>query len=228
MGRPLAGYIVIMIAVSAYEAFNANTDMQTPPKCTSYYLYIVLGFCVINILFAFLLQRLVWWEIMREDNFPEFIDGDKPTQGYNEGVAGAVGGAAAQAKALLNSQKKGGGEKEREEFGMNPGKIIIPTKVVQGAFSKVFLENLAVLAMFLLLIGMAVLSFMGPASVDKGIDTPCSVTGSTQTVGYAFFVLPAVWSFLYMKCNCCANKVTLSKEEMSNYDSSYKYEDVAE
>merc|ERR1712083_1125729 len=134
---------------------------------------------------------------MDEENHPEFIDGDDPTKGYNDkqGIAGAVGGAAAQAKgalggALGNALNRGGGAEQkaekREHFDKKEGKIIIPTKVVQDSFRKVFLENLAVLAMFFLLIGMLVLSYMGPESVDAKTGQ-CTVNGTTRTCGYTFF-----------------------------------------
>merc|ERR1712039_139178 len=146
-------------------------------------------------------------------------------------MQGAVGNMANQARqgitSALNSAKgsKKGAEK-REHFDKNEGKIIIPTKVVQDSFRKVFLENLAVLAMFFLLIGMLVLSYMGPESVDAKTNA-CTVNSATKTCGYTFFFLPAVWSFMYLQCSCCANKVTIDKAEMPDYDKNYEYE-VAE
>merc|ERR1712157_197215 len=110
-----------------------------------------------------------------------------------------------------------GGEKQVEHFDKREGKIIIPTKVVQDSFRKVFMEDLAVLGMFILLIGMMVLSHKGPAAVDDPTEG-CSVSDSTKNCGHLFFLLPAVWSLMYLKCNCCANKVTISKEEMQGYE----------
>merc|ERR1712039_402738 len=143
-------------------------------------------------------------------------------------MQGAVGNMANQARqgitSALNSAKgsKKGAEK-REHFDKKEGKIIIPTKVVQDSFRKVFLENLAVLAMFFLLIGMLVLSYMGPESVDAQTGQ-CTVNGTTKSCGYVFFFLPAVWSFMYLQCSCCANKVSIAKEEMGDYDKNYEYQ----
>lgn len=253
MSRPLSGYVVVTLIVSAYELLNSSQDMQKPKDCTSYFLYIVMAFCVINILFAILFQRLVWNRIMIQENIDQFIDGDDPTQGYDQGIAGKVGGAVgglgAAAKGLVNQNKGEQPEqKERESFAANPGKFIIPTEVVQASFRYVFEQNFAVLAMFFLLIGMCVLSYMGPGAVDSSFPEDCSqatggnttrrlaaactprckVNSGTQQAGYFFFGLPFVWTVLYLKCKCCANKVSISKEEMPNYDANYKYEGVAE
>merc|ERR1712045_690423 len=156
---------------------------------------------------------------MEKDNHHLFLDGDNPSQSYH--VAGAAGGLAGQAKgALGEALSKAGraaGDVEKRE-----GKIIIPTKVVQESFRKVFMENLAVLGMFVLLIGMMALSYMGPETVDDPGEG-CRVSHITRNCGYPFFLLPAVWSFMYLKCSCCANKVTISKEEMQSYDEGYQY-----
>lgn len=228
MGRPLCGYVVVSLLVSAFQLRSAYEDMQTPRGCESTYLGIVMGFSVFNILFAFYVQRLVWWAIMERDNHHLFLDGDNPSQSYH--VAGAAGGLAQQAKGalgdVLNKATGAAGDAERqvEHFDRKEGKIIIPTRVVQESFRKVFMENLAVLGMFLLLIGMMALSYTGPEAVDDPGEG-CRVSVSTRNCGYPFFLLPAVWSFMYLKCNCCANKVTISKEEMQSYDEGYQYVD---
>merc|ERR1712242_200567 len=175
---------------------------------------------------GFYVQRLGWGEIMEQDNHHLFLDGDNPSQSYD--VASAAGGLAGQAKGALGgvlskaTGAAGDAKKQVEHFDKREGKIIIPTKVVQESFRKVFMENLAVLGMFVLLIGMMALSYMGPDSVDAPGEG-CTVSGNTKNCGYLFFLLPAVWSFMYLKCSCCANKVTIAKEEMQSYDEGYRY-----
>lgn len=224
VGRPLSGYVVVSLLVSAFELHSAYEDMQTPRGCQSTYLGIVMGFSVFNILFAFYVQRLVWWAIVEQDNHHLFLDGDNPSQSYH--VAGAAGGLAGQAKGalggVLSKAIRAGDAEQVEHFDKKEGKIIIPTKVVQESFRKVFMENLAVLGMFVLLIGMMALSYMGPETVDDPGEG-CRVSGNTKNCCYSFFLLPAVWSFMYFKCSCCANKVTISKEEMQSYDEAYRY-----
>merc|ERR1719162_541510 len=86
-----------------------------------------------------------------------------------------------------------------ERFDSNPGKIIVPTKVVQNAFKKVFMEDLIVLLMFFGLMGMCLLSWMGPATLDSGRNA-CNVSAGSASCGYWFFWVPAIYTFLYMKC----------------------------
>merc|ERR1719189_3227083 len=71
------------------------------------------------------------------------------------GVGAALNKAAAQTKAPT------------EQFPPNPGKVIIPTEVVQNSFKRVFMEDFIVLAMFFVLVAIFVLSFVDPSDIDK-------------------------------------------------------------
>merc|ERR1712113_352854 len=107
----------------------------------------------------------------------------------------------------------------------NPGKVIIPTQVVQSSFKKVFMEDLAVLGMFILLVAICAMTWSSASTVEM-IDGPAKnqtqICGTNKVnesygkwFGEAFFPLAALWSFMYMKCSCCANKVSVTKEEMA-------------
>jgi len=104
----------------------------------------------------------------------------------------------------------------QETFSPNPGKVIIPTEVVQESFKKVFLEDLLVLVMFVALVGVLILAFMDPSTIDgPTADGACEVGPKPRSGAEAFFVIAALWSCMYMKCSCCANKVSVTKGEMA-------------
>lgn len=106
------------------------------------------------------------------------------------------------------------GDMPPKGYAVNPGKIIVPTKVVQDAFRTVFMEDLVVLLMFFALLGMFALSWQGPSVVDTDGSTPlCNVERSTaKDCGLLFFWIAFLYSFMYMWCPCCANKVTIKKD----------------
>lgn len=108
-------------------------------------------------------------------------------------------------------------------YAFSPDKIIVPTKVVQDAFRKVFMEDLVVLLMFFALLGMFALSWQGPHVVDGefGGSAPlCNVERSmARESGKLFFWIAFLYSFLYMWCSCCASKVTIKKDTGSDEES---------
>lgn len=223
MERPLGVYVVLSVLVSALTIFQANLDGRDPVDCDSTFLLVLQVFACVNIVFAIYVQCQVWRAIMSQENHALFIDGDHPTMTFagqtkrmgsflRSGTQGAGGGG----------RGSGGAGAPIEKFGINPGKVIIPTKVVQGAFKKVFLEDIGVLVMFFALLGMFALSWMGPKTVDESADSTsdkrCSVKELTKDMGYIFFWFGAIYSVAYMKCGCCANKVTINKDEMQDYE----------
>lgn len=224
--RPLSVYVILSILLSLCTLSVTYTDMN-PAGCTSIYLYILMGMAVVNIVFAIYLQRTVWSEIVSEKNHPSFIDGDVPTQTLQSqaagGAAGLLGQAAGRAgggvgAALGKAAGQVTGAKPQEQFPANPGKVIIPVETVQASFRNVFMEDFVVLFMFVALLGVFILSFMDPVTVDgkRGEGSKvCLVGEKSKKCAEAYFVIAALWSFMYMKCSCCANKVSVTKEEMA-------------
>lgn len=229
--RPLSTYVVVSLLVSAgsiylsYEALNNRTPGITKPTnataitgagdgeaCTSTFLYIVMGFAVINVVFAWFLQNQVWKEIMRHEE--EFIDGDKPGETWK----GRMPAAATGAMGMMD--KATGGKAAPmvpvtpvDPPPMNPGKIIIPKNITQDAFKKTFMEDFVVLIMFVALMGMFVLSWKGQDTVDgkdkeKGV---CKTVGQATYCGYAYFWTACAYSVAYYCCACCSASVTMKK-----------------
>lgn len=228
MERPLSVYVVLSICVSAVTIFQANEDGERPRDCESTFLLVLQVFACINIIFAIYFQCQVWRAIMSSENHHLFIDGDHPTMT----LAGATQRMGTFFRSATQGTGAGGGGRRSgaagapiEKFGVNPGKIIIPTKVVQDSFKKVFMEDLGVLLMFFALLGMCALSWMGPKTVDESADSssskPCRVDETTKSMGYLFFWFGAGYAVTYMKCGCCANKVTVDKDEMRQYCPEY-------
>merc|ERR1740116_305990 len=215
---------------------SASGDAAPEPAgaCTSTYLIILQAFAAVNIAFAVYVQCAVWRTIMKPDNREQFIDGDVPAQTMTGSAGGAAAGLLGQAAAraggggvgaALGRAAGAASKPAGEQFPPNPGKVIIPTQVVQDAFKTVFLEDLAVLAMFIGLLAIFCLSW-SPSILDSGANV-CEKSDATKDCGMAFFCIGALWSFMYMKCSCCANKVSLTKEEYASYDEGYNKVDAA-
>jgi len=184
----------------------------TPVGCVSNFLYIVMGFAVINVIFAWFLQNQVWKEIMRHSD--EFIDGDAPEKGYTDALPSAAmgalgGGLAAVAQATGKTVPLTGPKEPAPPKAA--GKIIVPKNVTQQAFKKVFMEDFVVLFMFVALIGMFVLSWKGQAWVDT--QQPVCKVGNAEYCGYAYFGIPVMFCFAYYCCACCSASVTMKKPE---------------
>jgi len=108
-------------------------------------------------------------------------------------------------------------------------KVRVPVQEVQHAFREVFMKNLVVLFMFFALLGMFLLTWMGPDSVDFG--RMCRISEPTKWCGYAFFCVAFLYSFAYLKCSCCASSVTVTKslaprEEMSHAHAAQAFQSV--
>jgi len=189
--RPLSAYVIVSLLVSLYTVFLAMLDMNSKPGCSSNFLYILMAFAVINVIFAIYMQARVWSHIMSDDNQHEFVDGDK--------------------SARVSSRSQ-------ESETVRPGKIIVPKEVVQASFKQVFMEDFGVLAMFVGLLAICFLSWNGPQWID-GAPPKCrgQVKEGTKDMGYTFFWVAAVWCFFYMCCGCCANKVTIEKDDEHEY-----------
>ena len=212
---PLSVYVLVSFLVSGYVGFMAQSGMTTKDKksCTSNFLFALMGFAVVNIIFSIYVQCKVWAQIASDENKEEI---DKYTAEVNQHSKG--GGYLAAGKGLLNDAKaKVGGQQAEEappDVPAQEGKRIVPAKIVQDSFKKVFCEDLVVLVMFFALVGMAVLAGMGPKTLD-GPDSEagvCKVEDGTKTCGYYFLIVASLWSFAYMCCSCCSNKVTLAEE----------------
>lgn len=224
--RPLSTYVFVSMIVSAgsiylsMEARRGNligvkrAKNATLPAggddgeaCTSTFLYIVMGFAVINVVFAWFLQNQVWKEIMKHE--AEFIDGDKPGETWKgrmpaaaTGALGMIPGGKAQALAPAAPV---------DPPPLNPGKIIIPKNVTQDAFKKTFMEDFVVLIMFVALIGMFFLSWKGQDKVDDPKDPKVCEVGNAKWCGYAYFWTACAYSTAYYCCACCSASVTMKK-----------------
>jgi len=216
--RPLSAYILVSFLVSGYALYAASTDMHTPAKCTSNFLYVLMAFAVINFLFSIYMQCAVWKKIesfketeTETDPPQKWMDGDLPSA---EGKAsGGMGGM----KEKLAARVGGNAPAVAEPVGAKPGYWIVPGEVVVHSFWEIFQKDLVVLAMFIGFSGMAVLSAMGgPKTLDSA--TPaCNIASTTTEMGYAFFGVAFLWCFMYTCCKCCSGAVTVAKEN-NQYD----------
>lgn len=210
---PLSVYVLVSFLLSAYVAFMAQSGLTDDDEksCTSTFLLVLMGFAVVNIIFAIYVQCKVWSQIASDEN-KEAIDAY--TAEVNQPSKG--GGYLAAGKGLLNDAKaKVGGQAEEAppDVPAQEGKRIVPAKVVQDSFKKVFCEDLVVLVMFFALVGMAVLAAMGAQTLDgEAKGSVCVVKDGTKSCGYYFLIVASLWSFAYMCCSCCSNKVTLAEE----------------
>jgi hypothetical protein len=220
MEKPLSAYVVVSAIISALTILSCQSDMQMPLGCTSNFLYLLSGFAAINMIFAVYVQCQVWRQIMSEENQAQFIDGDRPTELYAGKLHPAAAGLLAAAASKAGTKPPTGGA-PMEKPAPNPGKIIVPASVVQSSFKKVFLEDFGVLLMFFLLLGVFFLSWQGQSYLDDiggGSGNTCQASNLTRLCGYLFFWFAFLYTVAYMKCRCCANKVTIEKAEKVEYE----------
>jgi len=219
------------------KAGNATgTTGGTAETCTSNFLLLYMGFAVLNAIFAVYVQCRVWKEIVSDvpdeegisnkDRIREFTDQQNRepqkesmlAKGKKGGGAllgqGLAAGAAAMAQArgqAAPAQSNNVAEPD-PEIPAQPGKRIVPATVVQASFKKVFMEDLGVLLMFFLMIGMCVVASQGPELLDDK-KTLCDVKDQTRSEGYLFFTLAFLFSATYLCCTCCSNKVAIPEED---------------
>lgn len=229
---PLSVYVLLSFAVSGYVAYSASSDLQEPAGCVSYFLYLFMGFAVLNSIFAVYVQCRVWKEIVSDvpdadgisnkDRIREFTD-QQNQEPQKEGMLAKAkkggGGLVGQAMAAANQARgapvpaqNNAAQEPDPEVPSQPGKRIVPAEVVQNSFRKVFMEDLGVLLMFFLMIGMCFVTFKGPKLIDDP-ETLCKVQEGTRESGYLFFVLAFLFSSTYLCCKCCSNKVAIPEEE---------------
>lgn len=230
---PLSVYVLVSFAIMCTTLYLASGDMKD--GCTSNFLYVLMGFAVVNMIFSIYMQCRVWGAIVGEDNKQEIEDYNAkisqiPKQeGVMKKAGGMAGGLAANLKAQVGGSTGTTEQQVTPEIPVQEGKIIVPKEVVQSSFKRVFLEDLGVLFMFFLLLGMNFLTFKGkdvldgdPNACTVSNDTmcanACTVSNDTKNMGYSFFWVAALWCFTYYCCSCCSNKVTLAKENMSDME----------
>jgi len=232
MERPLSAYVVLAIALSLATIGLSVLGLQSKENCKSNFLLILMGFSVIHIIFAIYFQIKVWKAIMDEDNVPQFIDGDAPSETYKGKIGSAAAGMFSQAQQGLAAQGIGSAQaaappaQPAEKVAPAGGKIIIPKEIVQKSFKAVFCEDFGVLGMFILLLGMFFLSWIGQDKVDT--EEPRCDIGSAQYGGYAFFWFAALYSYCYMCCGCCANKVMIAKDDPAEEEEQQNYEGLTQ
>jgi len=211
---PLSVYVLVSFGVSGYVLYAAQgAMMEGDTMCTSKFLYALLGFSVLNMFFAVYMQCKVWGRIDCEENRKAIDDYTAEVNSASPGLLARAGAAAASAKAQAQTAAGQAQGEEAPEVPPQEGKRIVPKEVVQNAFKDVFMNDFVVLGMFVLLCAMSVISFLGPATLDgEPKDGTCVVTEDTATLGYLFFGVAFIWSFAYLCCSCCSNKVTLANE----------------
>jgi len=226
---PLSVYVLLSFAVSGYVAYSASNDLGVE-GCPNF-LYLFMGFAVLNAIFAVYVQCRVWKEIVSDvpdadgisnkDRIREFTDQQNQEPQKESMLAKAKkggGGLVGQAMAAANQARgapvpaqNNAAQEPDPEVPSQPGKRIVPAEVVQASFRKVFMEDLGVLLMFFLMLGMCFVTAKGPELTDP--KTPCKVQEGTRESGYLFFVLAFLFSFTYLCCKCCSNKVAIPEEE---------------
>jgi len=225
-----------MTDLSVPKNATGTSGGTTEAQCASNFLLLYMGFAVLNAIFAVYVQCRVWKEIVSDvpdeegisnkDRIREFTDqqNQEPqkegmlAKGKKGGGAllgqGLAAGAAAMAQArgqAAPAQSNQAAEPD-PEIPAQPGKRIVPATVVQASFKKVFMEDLGVLLMFFLMIGMCVVASQGETLLDDP-KTLCKVRDQTRSEGYLFFILAFLFSSTYLCCTCCSNKVAIPEED---------------
>lgn len=233
---PLSVYVLLSFAVSGYVAYSASADLQKPAGCVSYFLYLLMGFAVLSSVFAIYVQCRVWKEIVSDvpdengqsnkDRIREFTEAQNQEPQKESMLAKAKkggGGLVGQAMAAANQARgapvpaqNNAAQEPDPEVPSQPGKRIVPAEVVQASFRKVFMEDLGVLLMFFLMIGMCVVTAKPELIEPKGTANDpvelCEYEDARST-GYLFFILAFLFSFTYLCCKCCSNKVAIPEED---------------
>lgn len=227
---PLSVYVLLSFAVSGYVGYSASADLQKPVGCVSYFLYLLMGFAVLSSIFAIYVQCRVWKEIVSDvpdadgisnkDRIREFTDQQNQEPQKESMLAKAKkggGGLVGQAMAAANQARgapvpaqNNAAQEPDPEVPSQPGKRIVPAEVVQASFRKVFMEDLGVLLMFFLMIGMCVVTAK-PGLIEPKEDL-CEYEDARSS-GYLFFALAFLFSSTYLCCKCCSNKVAIPEED---------------
>jgi len=160
------------------------------------WLYIELGFAVLNLIFAPYFQHQVWLRINSDENRDQFRDGDQ---------------AASNSKV----QAKGASSTTPVDDAVVPtaGEITIPPKIVQDSFKKTFMEDFGVLFYIVALIGAFVVTSFAADWIKAGTDCDSSIAvGLIRFTGMAFFSIVAVYTFCWWCCKCCAKSIVIKKD----------------
>merc|ERR1712060_712146 len=131
-------------------------------------------FSLVYIAFAFFFQNKVWQQIMEMKE--TFVDEDA-APGLGDTLRGKLQG-------------------ENAPQPTPSGKLLVPRETVQAAFKKVFLEDLIVLAFFLVLLGVFAISLL-----------------HGHFFGMLFFWVAFGYSLAWYCCRCCAGTVRIAKDD---------------
>jgi len=212
MERPLSTYVLISVCLSLFQIYccvdymglssadSATATAETPAgkKACEFgdnaaisftvWNFLMLGFAVVNLLFAPYFQAQVWNVIM--ENQDSFVDGDA--------VPPAPPG--------------------KEAVAPSPGKWCVPRELVQASFKQTFLEDFGVLIYFFLLMGAFFLCVQGNSWMASSKNCSLSEEGWISSVGEYFFAVAVVYTMLWYCCPCCAKSIAIEKDVPEGYD----------
>lgn len=216
--KPLSTFVIICFVMSGVQIYLCYTAILSACKFPESaflgfnpFLFIQIGFSIINIIFAFFFQCQVWKKIMH------LVAEDPEHKAKITDVLPSGPGMAGQAKKGLKGgfMKLSGHQDDAAPDPVMPEavtKVRIHKDTVQAAFRSTFLEDFGVLAYFFALIGVFVVSWMASTWMNSG--DVCDKAKATATVGMAFFIVAFLYTFTYYCCSCCAATVEMDKDDV--------------
>jgi len=203
MERPLSTYVLISVCLSLFQIYCCVDYMGTGKKSCKFgddaafsftvWNLMMMGFAIVNLLFAPYFQAQVWKTIM--ENQELFVDGDAAP-------------AAPPGKAAV---------------APNPGKWIVPRELVQEAFKRTFMEDFGVLVYFFLLLGALGLCVQGNTWMESSKFCSLKEEGWIPFVGEFFFGVAVVYTLLWYCCPCCSKSISIEKDIPEGYEMPNNY-----
>jgi len=229
--KPLSSYVIIsfiLSGVAGYCAYSASSEGRCKFKSDAMvdlptFCYIILACAVVNILFAFYFQMEVWKQIkgIIQKDYVENSNTDAtieiPEESYASKMKRTGGGLLAQGMAQARGQAEQT-ESALLEEGLEEIKYKVRAQAVQDGFKKSFMEDFGVLIFFLATLGLMVLCYFASTYVKEN-SPPCAdndMEGWTYYMGYGFFAIPFVYTFLWYCCSCCAKAVPISASDLED------------
>jgi len=226
--KPLSSYVIISFFFSGAVGYIAYSALSAEPPCTfkkdamftlNTFCYVELVCAVVNIVFALDFQMQVWKRIktLIQKDYAENRHNEATLklqeESYKSKMKKTGGGLLAQGRAQL-----GGGAAEQQETDEEDGeetKYRVLGKVVQDGFKEAFMEDCGVLIYFFASIGFLVLCYFAKTYITDGSNCKSKeMEGWAYKTGTGFFGIPAIYTFLWYCCACCAKAVPITGKDL--------------
>jgi len=224
--KPLSSFVMISFLLSGAAGYVAYTASSGDPLCEfkkgamfdlSTFCYVIMAVAFVNIVFALYFQRQVWKQIktLIQKDYEDNQNNEATLEMQQESYASKANGLLAQGRAQFGAEAEE--QKEADEEAAEEVTYRVLAKVVQEGFKKTFLEDFGVLIFFLASIGIVIVSHVAKNEVADSTAVNCQAKdeeGWTCTFGFGFFILPAIYTFLWYCCACCAKAVPISGKDL--------------